>query len=445
MVARHKVEILLFVLVLAVVAPIVQPLGHQQASRMALTGAIWDDGTIRIDGYPLGLDFATHDGNTYSDKAPGQSVLAVPAYALYRAAGGEPAREFRRDGNLGLWMTSVWTSAVPAAVVLLVARRVAARAHPRWAVPAAMAATFSTLVLPFGSLLFGHVLATALALGGWAIATRDPPSRRDLAIAGLLLGAAVLTEYTLAFAAVATAAHVLYARRQAVLWVLFGALPTVVLLLLYQWAAFGNPFSFSYASSGFGQAAEQAGLALEDRGVLDNGMRVLFGDRGLFLITPVVALGAVGIVLLIRSSHGASRSANVAAAATAASLVMVQIWWGNPTGGDSPGARYATAAGAFLVGGIAHAWSRWPTAAAGLAGIGAALMLLATWTDPLVSRDATGAIGGWFEAISDGEVALTTYEMAFGHRAAWLLLPGSTIAILMALRRSARGSRPQPA
>ena len=84
----HAVDLALVVLVLACAAPIVQPLGHQQMSRMALTAAVWDDGALRIDGYPIGVDRAEHDGHVYSDKAPGQPFFAIPAYAAYRATAG---------------------------------------------------------------------------------------------------------------------------------------------------------------------------------------------------------------------------------------------------------------------------------------------------------------------------------------------------------------------
>ena len=59
---------------------------------LALTAAIWDDGTLVLDRYEaqLSVDRAVRDGHLYSDKAPGQPLLAVPFYAMYRGVGGEP-------------------------------------------------------------------------------------------------------------------------------------------------------------------------------------------------------------------------------------------------------------------------------------------------------------------------------------------------------------------
>ena len=83
---------LLAVVVLLVTAPVLQPLMAQQASRYALTAALWDGQTITVDAYDhlLSVDRAERDGRVYSDKAPGQPLLAVPAYAAYRALGGHP-------------------------------------------------------------------------------------------------------------------------------------------------------------------------------------------------------------------------------------------------------------------------------------------------------------------------------------------------------------------
>lgn len=426
---------------LIVTLPIVQRLSSQQGSRMALTAAIWDDGSLRIDGYPLGLDRAEYDGHTYSDKAPGQPVLAVPAYALYRALGGEPARQLRVDGNLGLWVVSVWCSALPAAVLVLLVRRAAGRIDPRVATVVAATTALSTLVLPFSTLLFGHVLAAAFALGGWLLATAPNPSRRVLMSTGLALGAAVLTEYTLVFAALAATAHVLLQHRRAVGWVVLGALPAVVALLAYQAAAFGSAFTFSYSSSSFGHTSAGIGQKKLDPSIVSNSARVLFGERGLLLTTPLVVVGLVGTVALLRREHGAQRTAVMAAAASAASVICVQLLWSNPTGGDSPGARYATAAAVFLVPGLAAVWTRLRLSAVVCAGTGAALMLAATWTEPLEGRDTRGAIGIWLRKLARGDWALTTYEMAWGSAARWILpisAIGAGAALVAAVRAEGR-------
>lgn len=381
---------------------------------MALTAAIWDDGSLRIDGYPLRLDKAQHEGHTYSDKAPGQPFFAVPAYALYRAVGGEPAAQLRVEGNLGLWATTLWSSSLPLAVLLILVRRVAASIERSVSTLVALATGFSTLLLPFSSLLFGHVLGATLAFAGWMLVRNPDASRRYMALAGGLLGGAVLVEYQLILAALAISAHVIWRWRRRAVPFIVGALPAAIALALYQWAAFGSPFSFSYASSSFGDEAAAIGLEELDPPLLENASRVIFGDRGLLLTSPVLALGAAGMFLLLRRTTGHHRSAYAAAAFAAASVVIVQIFWSNPTGGDSPGARYATAAAAFLAPGIAAAWRRWPLAAVVTGLLGAMILLAALWTDPLEARDSSGAIGIWLSHVLHGEWGPSLFTMAFG-------------------------------
>src|SRR5262245_27794027 len=56
-----------------------------QNSRLNLTLAIVDKGTLRIDDYYQNTgDYAKFEGHYYTDKAPGPSLLAVPVYAAIR-------------------------------------------------------------------------------------------------------------------------------------------------------------------------------------------------------------------------------------------------------------------------------------------------------------------------------------------------------------------------
>ncbi|OWY60407.1 hypothetical protein B7486_69350, partial [cyanobacterium TDX16] len=101
-----RVAVALVLLVLAVLGPFVAEFTAQAGARYGLAGAIVDDGTIRLDGHRRLLaadDWAERDGHVYSDKAPGQIVLAVPLYAAARAVGSEPATDARFQGDLGAW------------------------------------------------------------------------------------------------------------------------------------------------------------------------------------------------------------------------------------------------------------------------------------------------------------------------------------------------------
>lgn len=433
-------EVALVGLVLALAAPVVEELKTQQASRLALTAAIWDDQSLEIDAYPVGVDRAERGGHVYSDKAPGQPLFAVPAYGAYRILGGERATVRRLEGNLGLWATKLWSSVLPAAALAVLVRRAAARARPTAATAATVMIAVGTLLLPFSTLLFGHVLGAALAFGAWYLLSGGGLTDRRLLTAGALLGAAVLTEYTLVLVAAVLLLQAGHAVGRRAGWVLVGAVPAGGLLLAYQWAAFGSPWSFSYARSSFGSVARDLGDQDQDPSVLGNAVEVLVGERGLLVVTPILALAVAGLFVLIRESRGPARAAYLSAAASAGALVGVQVLWSNPTGGDSPGARYATAAAAFLAPGATVAWERWRRPTVVLAALSALVMLAATWTEPLEARDSTGAIGIWLRRLGDGDWTDTIYAMGLGGWAT-VLLPAGGAAALLWVHRAEAGAR----
>src|ERR687886_2761089 len=70
--------------------------GWNQNSRLDLTRALVERGTLQIDAYADNTgDQAVFQGHTYSDKAPGQALTAVPPVAIgmsfIRALGGDPS------------------------------------------------------------------------------------------------------------------------------------------------------------------------------------------------------------------------------------------------------------------------------------------------------------------------------------------------------------------
>jgi len=120
----------------------------------------------------------------------------------------------------------------------------------------------------------------------------------------------------------------------------------------------------------------------------------------------------------------------------------VQMLWSNPTGGDSPGPRYATAAAAFLAPGIGEAWTRWRRLTAVAAGWGLLVMVAATYSEPLEARDSSGALSIWLDKLVSGDRARTLYQMALGDWAWWLLPIGAVAALVLLAVASGRAAPP---
>jgi hypothetical protein len=468
--AGWRSDALLVTVVLLVTVPILQPLMTQQSSRYALTAALWDGQTVAVDDYAhlLGVDHAERDGRLYSDKAPGQPVLGVPAYAVYRALGGAPATEARVFADPGLWAVTLVSAMLPAALLAVAMRRLALRVAPRRATHAALGLVLGTLLLPFGTVLFSHVLSALLGVVAYLVLTGGArsgtaPGAGRLAAAGALAGAAVTVEYTAALVAVAVAIVAALAWRWRALWVVAGGAGPALLLGLYHWAAFGHPLQTGYQHNVFAELTGLADSARPEGWSPDPGMllAVLGGERGLLLLTPLVAVGLVGLVVLAlgrgfagRHAAGARRRgrsgrhaaggialAPVGPAARAGArrdavvglvllgaLLLLMSGWSNPTGGASPGPRYVVPALPFLAGGVAWMWARMAPVAWVAAGVGVLTMGLATFTQPLVPRSEV-ALAEWWARLREGAVAQSWLTEATG--SAWGLVPPLALAAVL--------------
>lgn len=407
----------------------VHPYRAQQASRYALTAALADRGTLVLDDYEqvLGVDRAVRDGHTYSDKAPGQPVLAVPFYLAYRAVGGEAADVLRIDRNLGLWWVTLWSSAIPlGALSVLMSRYLRRKEMVEAAWPVSLAVTYSTLLLPFGALLFGHVLAALCSFAMLYLVDRTEVSWGGLVGAGLVGGLGVIVEYAtvVAVLSVAILAHALHGWRGA--WVTAGGIPMAAALMVYNALAFGGPFVYSYQFTAFDAAVTDARPVLSEFSsfAADNLLALVAEPRGFLLATPLVVVGMVGMVWLLAEDWRLGLTLSV----ILGGFLVVVASWANPWGGDSPGPRYFVPALPFLCLPLALVWHRWRALVAGTSAVGAITMFLATATEPLVGPDGEGGIGLWARLFGGGDVAPTVFGQS-----RWIALGigliGSTVVV----------------
>ena len=411
---RRSTEIILAAGLLLLVGLLVHPYRAQQASRYALTAAVVERGTVVLDDYEnvLGIDKAVRDGHLYSDKAPGQPILAIPVFALGKVFGVEGATILRIDGNLGLWWVTLWSAAIPGAALLLMIHRRAKRLDAQKATAATVAIFFGTLLLPFSALLFGHVLAAGLLYGSYLLLVEEA-SKRRLLVAGILAGLAVTVEYTTILGVfVLGVVFSLRIRRQILMFIAGGVIPALG-LLAYNAIAFGNPLSLSYQYSALSGVPDGSVplLTIFSSASVDNVMRLLFDGRGLLVATPVVIVAVAGTAWQLRKGRQIDA---VMAIAMFSVFVLLPIFWGNPWGGDSPGARYLTPALPFLGPPLVWSWRRWPRITFVATGISIVTMVAATLTDPVVSRFSNGGLGLWVTKLIRGETVDTLLTTAWG-------------------------------
>jgi hypothetical protein len=456
-------------------ALIMQSLGWAQTSYYAFVKAL-GHGHASIDAYHWETrDKSYINGHFYSVKAPGLAFALTPPFMALDAIGASTlAREAADSARAGgarqwtyrglnvhaygynakraadikrrleiqapmVWALGLFGTVLPALLLLLLTRRLVERIEPGLGTLTAVTLGGATLVMPFAVNLFSHVLAALLAFAAFAVAwrerERDEPHLRDLALAGLLSGLAVTTEYPLAIAGVIVGVYAVlrgeWLRRGLTYagGVVLGVLP----LLIYNLVAFGSVTTLSYknAVNEQGRSGHET-LGLNGDGLFGIGMpkpryalELLVSPRGLLVVTPIVLMGLLGTVVMWR--RGRKAEASVIGAIVAAYFVYDAGYW-LPMGGGSPGPRFLIPTLPFLALGVAVAWRRWPGPTLALAVPSAVTMIAATITYPLVTF---GHTADWSQRASDANFQHTVLSL-LGLDNGWLAVAPVLAAFLAA-------------
>jgi hypothetical protein len=154
--------------------------------------------------------------------------------------------------------------------------------------------------------------------------------------------------------------------------------------------------------------------------------------------TPIVLVAVAAAAWQLRKGQQIDA---ILAIAMFSVFVLLPVFWGNPWGGDSPGARYLTPALPFLGPPLVWSWRKWPRVTFVAAGISIVTMVAATITDPLMSRASTDGLGQWLGMLVAGDTVDTLPSMVWGS-AGWIVhltAFGLLFAFLVRLRTS--GSR----
>ena len=150
---------------------------------------------------------------------------------------------------------------------------------------------------------------------------------------------------------------------------------------------------------------------------------LLFSQRGLLTLTPVVALAVVGLVLLRRQGRRAETW--TIGGLALAYLVYNSGYW-LPFGGGSPGPRFLIPMLPFLAIPLALAWRRLPGTALALAIPSALVMLAATTTQPLIGDEHRPGL--WAELIGEASFE-NTVASVLGAGNGWLALSPLLLAV----------------
>ena len=326
-------------------------------------------------------DVTLVDGHYYSNKAPGLAFLTMPAFFAVEAAGmrttGDPTKV--------IWVLHLWAVVVPALLLVAAVRWVGDRLEPGHGLAAAATLAFGTLVLPFATMYFAHVVAGAFAFGAFALLVRErrgPPRLGLVAVGGFLGGYAATTEYTAGLAAVVIGVYALAREGRLRRALAYGAglLAGLLPLALYNQWAFGSPTHLSYEENQTEPVEGFFGVGVPDpRALLD----LLFSAWGLLTTAPVLALGVFGAVALLRRARAEALVLLVVPAVGLWHDMSLQF---SPFGGlGLP--RYLIYTLPFVAVGLAVAYRRFPATTIALAAISVFQMTVMTATNPLAAYD----------------------------------------------------------
>lgn len=333
--------------------------GWNEKSRFALTRAIVEHRSLRIDPYERGTgDKAFFEGHYYSDKAPGLSLFAVPVYALIysfeRLVGSRRLQAIDPPDVINLWLVTLITVSVPCALGAALFYQLCTK----WTTSPA-SSFFATLVLIYASpysfyasIFVGHGLAAAIAIGiTYLMLRKEEPSHREFFFAGLLAGACILTEYPLALFALISLVYILWKWRSLSKTGAFvaGMVPGLLVLALYLTLAFGSPFRLGYTLEARPEFAEIHRAPL--LGFSFPSLTALLGItlspfRGIFFFCPILIFGILGLLPRFRSAPSIFPSSffGVLIASYLLANAAYPVW----DGGDLPLARHALLAVPYI-------------------------------------------------------------------------------------------------
>lgn len=323
--------------------------------RVYLTQAVAEQGTFTIDAgvarWGKTVDVSEAGGHYYSNKAPGSSLLAVPAYVVLKGVkaivGGEPTLAEM------MWTCRVATGVLPTLFFLVLLWRFLARfcmdeASRRLAVAGY---ALGSMAMTYSILFIAHQLAAICIASAYILCVKvmeDGGRARWLAVAGFLAGAAPLVDYQAAFAGVPIAVYLIWKlffrsplKWRGLLLAAAGAAVPIALLLFYHWQCFGSPFRTGYdASKTFAHFHQQGFLGLTGPTWEAFSGSMGSADNGLLFLCPMVLLAIPGWFALWRRGHRWPMAISLSVCVIYIAFISSLNFW---RGGWGMGPRYITA------------------------------------------------------------------------------------------------------
>lgn len=393
-------------------------------SRAAPVYALVDEGVLTIDTYHMMTgDKAYFENHYYTDKSIGPSLLAVPVYAIYKAIASRP--EFQqtppddpahpalsqpyRLGSLE-WMTLIVVM-IPSALLGTVVFRFAARFTRRdlYAFILALVYGLATIAFTYSRLLFQHQTAALGLFVGffllWKVIYEKADSRWLWGV-GLFFSLGVISEYVVALFGGLIFLWAVYKLRNGrlILNIILGALPLLIVNSVYNLLAFKSPLPVGYSYSVWDTVVHEhgfMGLSIPSLHVLGE---ITFGTfRGLFFISPILALAIPGLYLMWRQQPK-YRDVVILISIVIVGFFLYNaaylVWWG----GWSTGPRFLVPMLPFMILPLTFIFNEWLRYKVGVFVIGVliAASTLNVWIQSIADLGLSPDVMNIPDSINDG-------------------------------------------
>lgn len=279
-------------------------------SRLSLTYALVDYGTVRIDNYHEHPAFYTGDkaffnGHYYCDKIIGTSLLGTIPYGMLRIALGRNIAE--RFPDLARYITRVFSVSLCGALAVAVLYNILLlfSATQLTALVLSLFFAFGTMFFPYNTVFYPYAPAVLCVLIAFRkILLFSPTNARtgDYILIGLPLGGALLFEYTFGIVVVALLILMLVKHRPPLSRLMVTGVGIVIALfpfIIYTLSIFGTiTIPYRYEVSPIFREGMTKGIM----GITRPNLTVLYyitihPYRGIFFLSPFLVFSFIGAVL----------------------------------------------------------------------------------------------------------------------------------------------------
>ena len=398
----NKLYLALFTLFFVTFGYFYQAGQHNENARLDQTRSISEDFALNIDRYNYNTaDVVKYEGLIYPNKAPGTSLLGVPAWwasrTLLKLSPFSEATTLHLACYFTAWFTVGLASALLALLIFSISHQIIG--SKAWALFLTLSYSLGSIAFPFATLFFSHQLATFfIFFAFWCIfklrhRAKDKNLDHLAALAGLSLGFALSTEYPAAIAAGVLFFALFFCSPtlRTVLFFCFAGLIGLLPLALYNLLAFGELLFIPYSL--YGNPENQmlqshtqgfVGVSIPSLSVLK---QILISPaRGLFLCNPwTIFIIPAAIIIPLNKPYRFEALVSLIIVilffAFNAGFGDSIVYWG---GGSSVGPRHVIPALPFIVVLVSFPLKRsyWCAIFVPFSLVSIAFMLMATATEP---------------------------------------------------------------